>query len=131
MLHTDTDSPYFPCFFRLPDAPNFGVALKVAIGWQVKTEFEQSPFWGDAQVRELPADSDAFFWDPLDDDIIAEYYDPAALAALREVTATMRATLAALRHVSFPEAYVTYPDFWLGRTERDSWLGLWALRVDT
>jgi hypothetical protein len=131
MLHTDTDSPYVPCFFRLPDAPDFGAALKVAIGWQVEAEFEQSQFWGDIQVRTLAPGSDAFFWDPLDDDIVAEYYNPAALAALREVTATMRATLAALRHLTFPEAYVTYPDFWLGRTPRGSWLGLWALRVDT
>ncbi len=131
MLHTDTDSPYFPCFFRLPDAPNFGAALKAALGWQVEAEFEQSKFWGDIQVRTLPPDSAAFFWDSLDDDIVAQYYDSAALAVLREVTATMRAALADLRHVTFPEAYVTYPDFWLGRTPRGSWLGLWALRVDT
>ena len=134
-LCTDTDSPYFPCFFRLPAAADFGVALKSALGWQVEAEFERSQFWGDIQVRLLPPEaaprSGAFFWDPLDDDYVAEYYNATELAALREVTATMRATLAELRHVTFPAAYVAYPNFWLGRTPRGSWLGLWALRVDT
>jgi len=130
-VHSDTDSPYFPCFFRLPEGAEFGAALKAALGWQVDHEFEQSPFWGDIRVRALQSDSDAFFWNPLDDDVVDEYYSPPELSALREVTATMKATLADLRHVTFPEAYVTYPYFWLGRTTRGSWVGLWALRVDT
>lgn len=36
-----------------------------------------------------------------------------------------------LPHITFPEAYVAYPDVWLGQALRGSWLGLWALRVDT
>ncbi len=130
-VHSDTDSPYFPCFFRLPDVADFGVALKAALGWQVDPEFERSPVWGDVQVRSLPPDSDAFFWDPLDDDVIDEYFSPVALASLRRVTAVMKAGLADLRHVTFPEAYVAYPVLWLGRTGHGSWVGLWALRVDT
>jgi len=131
VLRTDTNSPYFPCFFHLPDATDFGAALKAALGWQVETEFEQNSFWGDIQVQPLPAESNAFFWDPLDNDWVVKYYSAEVLAALREVTATMRATLIDLRHVTFPEAYVAYPDFWLGRTAHGSWVGLWALRVDT
>ena len=131
IVSSDTDSPYFPCFFRLDEEADWGVALKAALGWQVAPEFEQSAFWGDVQVRLLPIESDAFFWDPLDDDVVDEYYDPAELAALRAVTATMRAELVDLRHVTFPESYVTYPIFWLGRTPHGAWVGLWALRVDT
>ena len=130
-VHSDTDSPYFPCFFHLPDAVDFGTALKLALGWQVDAEFEQSKFWGDIQIRLLSPDSEAFFWNPLDDDVVDEYYSPTELAALPEVTAMMKATLTDLRHVTFPEAYVAYPDFWLGRTAHGSWVGLWALRVDT
>ena len=130
-VHSDTDSRYFPCFFRLTDAADFGTALKSALGWQVAAEFEQSKFWGDIQVRLLSPDSEAFFWNPLDDDIVDEYYSPTELVALREATTMMKATLTDLRHITFPEAYVTYPIFWLGRTHHDSWVGLWALRVDT
>ncbi len=129
--HSDTDSPYFPCFFRLPNTTDFGATLKATLGWQVDPEFEQSEFWGDIHVRLLPPESRAFFWDPLDDDIVDEYHSSAELATLREVTKTMKATLVDLRHVTFPEAYVTYPCFWLGCTSRNSWIGLWALRVDT
>jgi hypothetical protein len=130
-VHSDTDSPYVPCFFRLPDGVGFGAGLKAALGWQVDPEFERSPFWGDVQVRSLPPDSDAFFWDPLDDDVIDEYFSPEELASLRRVTAVMKDSLADLRHVTFPEAYVAYPVLWLGRTGHGSWVGLWALRVDT
>jgi hypothetical protein len=134
-VHSDTDSPYFPCFFRLPERADFGAAFKAALGWQVAPEFEQSPFWGDIQVRPLPPKDapggEAFFWDPLDDDVVDEYFSVEALTALRAVTETMRTTLADPRHVSFPEGYVTYPVFWLGRTAHNTWVGLWALRVDT
>jgi hypothetical protein len=130
-VHSDTDSPYFPCFLRLPDGAGFGAGLKAALGWQVDPQFERSPFWGDVRVRPLPPDSDAFFWDPLDDDVIDEYFSPKELVSLRRVTAVMKDSLADLRHVTFPEAYVTYPVLWLGRTGHGSWVGLWALRVDT
>jgi hypothetical protein len=131
VVSSDTDTPYFPCFFRLTEELDFGAALKAALGWRVDAEFEHSAFWGDVRVRPLPPESDAFFWDPLDDDVLDEYYRPAELVALRAVTATMRADLADLRHVTFPESYVTYPVFWLGRTPHGTWVGLWALRVDT
>jgi hypothetical protein len=130
-VHSDTDSPYFPCFFRLPEGEEFGAALKAALGWQVDREFEQSKFWGDVEVRVLPQESGAFFWDPLDDDVVDEYYGPDELRALREVTAIMKATLAELRHVTLPEGYVTYPSLWLGRAPYGFWVGLWVLRVDT
>jgi hypothetical protein len=62
---------------------------------------------------------------------VDEYYGPAELDALRKVTGGMKAALKDLCHVTFPEAYVTYPVFWLGRSAHGSWTGLWALRVDT
>jgi hypothetical protein len=135
VLSSDTDSPYFPCFFRLPGGEDFATAFKAALGWQVTSEFETSEFWGDVLVRPLPPESaasgGAFFWDPLDDDVVDEYYGPDELAALRRVTAEMRATLIDLRCIACPEGYVTYPVFWLGRTSHNTWVGLWSLRVDT
>jgi hypothetical protein len=135
LVHSDTDSPYFPCFFRLRENADFAAAFKAALGWQVAPEFEQSPFWGDLQIRPLPPKDapggNAFFWDPLEDAVVDEYFSVAALTALRAVTERMRAALTDLRHVTFPDSYITYPVFWLGRTAHGSWVGLWALRVDT
>ncbi len=134
-LSSETDSPYFPCVFRMDETMAFAAAFKAALGWQVAAEFEQSQFWGDLHIVPLPPrgapKGEAFFWDPLDDDVVDDDYNPAELAALRAVTADMRAALSDLRVVTLPEAYVTYPVFWLGRAPHGTWLGVWAQRVDT
>lgn len=131
VLSSDTDCAYFPCWFVLPEGADFAPALKAALGWQVAAAFETSEFWGDVLVRALRPGSSAFFWDPMDDDVVDAYFGAGELAALRRVTAEMRATLSDLRYVAFPEGYVTYPAFWLGRTPHNTWVGLWSLRVDT
>ncbi|MGC9357935.1 MAG: hypothetical protein ACP5GX_08715 [Anaerolineae bacterium] len=135
VLSSDTDSPYFPCFFRISHCVDFGATFKALLGWRVDPEFEQSRFWDDIKVRPLPPrdrpGGTDFFWDPLDSDVVNEYFGTEELLALRETTTTMRENLTDLRYIAFPEAYVSYPVFWLGRTAHGSWVGLWALRVDT
>jgi hypothetical protein len=134
LVHSDTDSAYMPCFLRLPGearTSSFAEALKEALGWSVTPEFERSELWGDIIVEPVARGEEALFWDPLEADEVDRCYDPLHLEALHRVTEEMQSDLRDLRRVRFPDAYVTYPVFWLGQSARDSWIGVWALRVDT
>lgn len=128
---SETDCDYFPCFFYFPDTGDFKADFRRALGWLVEDQYLRDEFWGDWRVNEVKGDDTALFWYKEDAPYMDEYYQPDHLRTLKEITLWMKQELTAVRRVSLPDAYITTPTFWLGRTAHGSWVGLWSFGVYT